>query len=68
MEEWGDIDVRNKDLENDTVNDDENIEKVNIWKKRMSKRLSYYLRYGAQKEGFKVTDEGRNIYIDCFIQ
>ena len=25
---------------------------------RLSKRLSYILRYGAEKEGFRVTSEG----------
>lgn len=34
-------------------------------RERLSKRLTYVLRYGARKEGLQVDDSGKDQYDEC---
>ncbi len=47
----------NSDQRKMTAKPDHNSHKIDT-KKRLSKRLAYLLRYGAEKEGLRVTEGG----------
>lgn len=56
-----------KKMENIGTHDDnkrdssKQIKEQETWRERLSKRLTYILRYGALKEGVQVSDSGRYI-------